>query len=84
MIITIILGGILLSHLDRDTWLEGWLHAKLALVVILLAYHGLMSRWRKDFEGDRNERTAKFYRWMNEIPALLMFGIVICVVVRPF
>ena len=84
MIITVILGGILLGHLDRDSWLEGWLHAKLALVIILLVYHGLMSRWRKDFEADKNKRPAKFYRWMNEVPAVLMFGIIIFVVVRPF
>ena len=84
MIITFILGGILLGHLDRDSWLEGWLHAKLAFLVILLAYHGLMSRWRKDFEADKNERSPEFYRWMNEIPALMMFGIVVFVVVRPF
>ena len=84
MIITFILGGILLGNLDRDFWLEGWLHAKLAFVVILVAYHGLMYRWWKDFEGDKNERSAKFYRWMNEVPAVVMFGIIIFVVVRPF
>ena len=84
MVTTIILGGVLLSHLGRDAWFEGWLHAKLAFVLILLVYHGLMSRWRRDFEADANERSPKFYRWMNEVPAILMFGIVICVVVRPF
>ena len=84
MIITLILGGILLGYLDRDSWLEGWLHAKLAVVVILLAFHGLMCRWRKDFEGDKNERPANFYRWVNEVPAVVMFGTVIFVVVRPF
>ena len=84
MIITFILGGILLGHLDRSSWHEGWLHAKLALVIILLAYHGLVSRWRRDFEADKNERSVKFYRWMNEVPAAVMIGIVIFVVVRPF
>ena len=84
MIITLILGGILLGYLDRDSWLEGWLHAKLAFVIILLAFHGLMSRWLKDFEDDKNERSARFYRWMNEVPAVVMFGIIIFVVVRPF
>ena len=84
MIITFILGGILLGHWDRSSWHEGWLHAKLALVIILLAYHGLVSRWRRDFEADKNERPPKFYRWMNEVPAAVMIGIVIFVVVRPF
>ena len=84
MIVTLILGGILLGHLDRDIWLESWLHLKLVFVIILLVYHGLMSRWRRDFEGDKNERSAKFYRWMNEVPAVLMSGIVIFIIVKPF
>ena len=84
MIITFILGAILLFDLDLDVWREGWLHAKLTFVVVLVAYHGLMSRWRMDFEADKNVRSAKFYRWMNEVPAVVMFGIVIFVVVRPF
>ena len=84
MLITLILGGILLGQLERDVWFEGWLHAKLTFVVILLAYHGLMSRWRRDFEDDCNERPAKFYRWMNEVPAVLIFGIIVFVIVRPF
>ena len=84
MIITFISGAILLGSMDRDVWLEVWLHAKLTLVVVLLAYHGLMSRWRRDFEADENVRSAKFYRWMNEVPAVVMGGIVIFVVVKPF
>ena len=84
MVITFILGGILLVHLDRESWLEGWLHAKLAFVIILAVYHGLMSRWTKDFGADKNERPAKFYRIANEVPAVLVFGIIIFVVVRPF
>ena len=84
MILAFILGGILLANLDTDAWSEGWLHGKLTFVVILAAYHGWMARWRKDFEADRNVRPAKFYRWMNEVPAVLMMGIVIFVIVRPF
>ena len=84
MIATLILGGILLGNLDKDTWAQGWLHAKVALLVIFLIYHGFLSRWRKDFEQDKNQRSAKFYRWMNEVPAVLMFGVIIVVVVRPF
>ena len=83
MFATFILGGILLGHLDPDEWYEGWLHAKLAFILILLAYHVSISRWRKDFETDKNKRSASFYRWMNEVPAVLMVGIVVLVVVRP-
>ena len=84
MVITFILGGILLVHLDRESWLEGWLHAKLTLAAFLLVYHLFLSRWRRDFASDTNVRSAKFYRWVNEVPAVLMFGIVVLVVVRPF
>ena len=61
-----------------------WLHAKIALVLVLSALHGLFARWVKDFAADRNTRSAKFYRIVNEIPTVLMIGIVILVIVKPF
>ena len=63
---------------------EGWFHAKLILLVCLTGSHMAMARWRKDFERDANSKTAKFYRFANEAPTLLMIGIVIVVVVKPF
>ena len=63
---------------------EGWFHAKLLLLVLLTASHMAMARWRKDFERDENSKSAKFYRFANEAPTLLMIGIVIAVVVKPF
>ena len=65
-------------------WKAGWLHGKLALVVAMSAMHGLYVRWLKDFAADRNTRPARFYRLWNEVPTLLMIGIVILVVVKPF
>ncbi len=66
-------------------WLTaGWLHAKLALVLILSGVHGLFARWVKDFAADRNRRSAAFYRIVNEVPTLLMIGIVILAIVKPF
>jgi putative membrane protein len=66
-------------------WLAaGWFHAKLVLVLILSAVHGLFARWVKDFAADRNRRTATFYRVVNEVPTLLMIGIVIFAIVKPF
>ena len=62
----------------------GWLHGKLALVLALSAVHGLFARWVKDFAADRNPRSAKFYRVVNEVPTLLMIGIVVLVIVKPF
>ena len=62
----------------------GWLHLKLLLVVILLAYHGLCLKVIREFRADKNTRGHKFYRWFNEFPVLILFGVVILVVVRPF
>jgi putative membrane protein len=61
-----------------------WFHAKLLLVVTLSAIHGMLARWTADFAGDRNRHSQRFYRIVNEIPAVLMIGIVILVVVKPF
>ena len=63
---------------------QGWLHAKLTLVVILSAIHGLYSRWQRDFAKDANRHPQRFYRIWNEVPAVLMVFIVILVVVKPF
>jgi putative membrane protein len=63
---------------------SGWFHAKLSLVLILSGVHGLLSRCVRDFAADRNRRSQKFYRIINEVPAILMIGIVILVIVKPF
>jgi putative membrane protein len=63
---------------------SGWLHGKLLLVVMLSGVHGFFSRCVKDFAADRNQRSKKFYRIINEVPTVLMVGIVILVVVKPF
>ncbi|MCA1376821.1 MULTISPECIES: protoporphyrinogen oxidase HemJ [unclassified Bradyrhizobium] len=62
----------------------GWLHVKLALVLVLSAVHGYFSRWVKDFAADRRPRSQKFYRIINEVPTVLMIFIVIMVIVKPF
>ena len=63
---------------------SGWLHAKVLLVLILSGFHGFLSRLVKDFAADRNTRPARFYRMINEVPTVLMIGIVILVIVKPF
>jgi putative membrane protein len=62
----------------------GWLHGKLLLVLAMSAMHGFFGRCVKDFAADRNVRSQKFYRVINEVPTVLMIGIVILVVVKPF
>lgn len=62
----------------------GWLHAKIGLVILLSGYHGFLAATTKRFAGDRNTRSAGFYRVANEVPTVLLIGIVILVVVKPF
>ena len=77
--------GLILAFSGAIDWSrDGWFYAKLILVIALSAYSGLLAMWTKDFALDRNTRSARFYRIANEIPTLLMIGIVILVVVRPF
>lgn len=62
----------------------GWLHAKLTLVIVLLAYHVYCGKLLRDFRDDRNQRSHVFYRWFNEFPVLILVAVVILVVVKPF
>jgi putative membrane protein len=62
----------------------GWLRAKLVLVALLIAYHLFTWRVMRDFAAGRNARSARWYRWFNEIPSLLLIGIVLLAVLRPF
>lgn len=84
MIASWIFGIWLIVLLSPGVMTAGWLHAKLTLVLLLSAAHGLMARWRRDFERDANRHSQRFYRIANEVPTLLMIGIVILVVVKPF
>src|SRR5471032_2856932 len=66
-------------------WLSaGWLHWKLLLVIAMSGMHGFLARCVKDFAADRNRRSQRFYRFINEVPTVLMIVIVILVVVKPF
>jgi protoporphyrinogen IX oxidase len=80
--------GLSLAWLGPDSrfgWFNaGWLQAKIALVLVLSAVHGLFARWFKDFAADRNRHSQKFYRIINEVPTVLMILIVLLVVLKPF
>jgi putative membrane protein len=60
-----------------------WLHLKLLLVVILVAFHLFCGKLMLDFRDDRNRRGHRFYRFLNEIPAVILIAVVILVVVKP-
>ena len=62
----------------------GWLHAKVTLVAVLVVYHFWLQKLLGDFARDANRRSHVFYRWVNEIPTVLLVAIVILVVVKPF
>ncbi len=62
----------------------GWLHGKILLVFLLSGIHGYLAGRVRDFANDRNTKSARFYRILNEVPAVLMVGIVILVIVKPF
>lgn len=61
-----------------------WLHTKLALVGVLIAYHFYCGHLLSIFKADQNTRSHVFYRWFNEFPVLILVAIIILVVVRPF
>jgi putative membrane protein len=67
-----------------DHWGEGWFHAKLALLLGMQLIHAALARWRRAFANDANIHSDRFYRFMNEVPTLLLIGIVILAVVKPF
>jgi len=62
----------------------GWLHAKLLLVAILIAYHLYCGKLLADFKRDVNHHSHVWYRWFNELPVLLLLGVVVLAVVQPF
>ncbi len=63
---------------------NGWMHAKLALVLVTLGYHHACGRLLRKFESGQSRRSHRWFRWFNEGPVFLLLGIVILVVVKPF
>ncbi|MFC1459010.1 protoporphyrinogen oxidase HemJ [Microvirga arabica] len=82
MIVTWVLGLYLVW--DGGWYTSGWMHAKFALVLIMSGLHGVYVRRLKEFAADKNTKPAKYYRILNEVPTVLMIGIVILVIVKPF
>jgi putative membrane protein len=75
--------GIWLATL-MGVWRDAWLQVKLVLVLGLAAYHGVMARWVRDFARDQNRHSARFFRVVNELPAVAILAIVVLAVVKPF
>jgi len=83
MIVTWVLG-LLMIWADPNIMSQGWMHAKLTLVFLLSAFHGMCAGWMKKFARDANVKSEKFFRIANEVPTILMIIIVILAVTKPF
>lgn len=83
-IIAVFMLGILLTFINGFSTLGGWFHLKLVLVLMLAGMHGMLSRHRKNFASNNNNKSANYFRVINEIPPALMVMIVILAVVKPF
>ena len=81
---TWIFGLLLVMTPGIVDWSAFWVLAKAALVVAMTIYHHLLVRWWHALAEDRNQRSGRFYRIVNEVPAVIMIGIVVMVIVRPF
>ncbi|HCS22408.1 MAG TPA: protoporphyrinogen oxidase HemJ [Alphaproteobacteria bacterium] len=84
MIATWVLGLLMLHANPEIMTGQGWMHAKLTLVLCMSGFHGYLAYTRKVFLRDENKKSHKFYRKINEIPTFLMMAIVILAVVKPF
>ena len=83
MIATFFFGILLVLTPGVIDWTAPWWHVKLAAVLLLGGFHGMTSKWRRDFLEDRNTKSHRFFRLMNELPTVLLVVIVIMVIVRP-
>ena len=84
MIGTFLFGILLILTPRVIDWRAGWWHVKLAAVALMVVFHIVLVRRRRDFLHDRNTRRGRYYRIINEIPAVLLVVIVVMVIVRPF
>ncbi|MGW8183450.1 MAG: CopD family protein [Burkholderiales bacterium] len=82
-------GGVLTLLFGTWLWLGyglggGWLHLKLALVAVLIAYHLWCGKLLLDLRHDRNTHSHVWFRWFNEFPVIILLAVVILAVVKPF
>ena len=84
VIMVVLFGGLLGVMPGVVDWHQGWIWAKLVLVVGLGAFHMVLARWHRQFVADRCPHSPRFFRIVNELPTLALIAIVILVVVKPF
>jgi putative membrane protein len=84
VLMTVLFGALLAAIPGLIDWHQGWVWVKLALVVGLAVFHMLLARWQREFAEDQPLHSARFFRLVNEVPALAMIAIVVLVVIKPF
>jgi len=85
MVLTFVFGIWMLGDYAWELYRTSmWLHLKLTLLVLLLAYHVMCGKWLLEFQADRNIHSHVFYRWINEIPVIFLFAIILLAVIKPF
>jgi protoporphyrinogen IX oxidase len=85
MIVTIAIGFWMAFGTGYAYWTTaGWLHIKVVLVLAMVVLHGLLAKWRKEFATGSIPHSPRFFRMINEVPTVLLIGIVILAVVKPF
>jgi len=84
-VLTLVFGLLMIFEYGRE-WFKAsmWLHYKLVLVIGLYIYHGFCFKLLADFKHDRNKRSDKFYRIINELPVLVLLAIIFLAVMKPF
>ena len=85
MILTLLFGiWMLYDYAWASYGTQIWLHIKLTLITLLVGYHIACGIWLQDFKHDRNTHSHIFYRWVNEIPVLFLFAIILLATLKPF
>ncbi|MDF1779888.1 MAG: protoporphyrinogen oxidase HemJ [Alcanivoracaceae bacterium] len=84
MLASLVFGGWMLIENWSIYKTQGWMHAKLTLVFLLIGYHHMCLAFMKKFAADANTKSHVFYRWFNEVPVIFLIAIVILAVVKPF
>lgn len=85
MLLTFLFGSWMLIDYAWEVYGQsGWLRAKLALLALLVAYHFYCGKLLEEFKSDKNRHSHLYYRWINEIPVLFLFGIILLAVLKPF
>ncbi|GED22668.1 protoporphyrinogen oxidase HemJ [Halomonas halmophila] len=83
MVAVLIFGGLMLYLVPG--WLsQGWMHIKLTLVALLVAYHHVCLIYLKQFAAERCQRSSRYFRIFNELPVIALLGIILLAVLKPF